>query len=191
MRINVDVNNPDQSSLDAALGVLKRGGVIVFPTETAYGLGCDAYNEDAVQMVREIKQRPFEKAFIMIVGFTKRARELEGWNDIAEDLAEKYWPGPLTLELVPGTAVRVPDSTFARQLAVQYKKPIIATSANLSGGKTCFSLDCVLRQIPESAVDLILDGGELPEKGVSTVVSVSGSKPRIVRPGVLDIEEAK
>ncbi|MEK7508698.1 MAG: L-threonylcarbamoyladenylate synthase [Patescibacteria group bacterium] len=152
--------------IENAVEGLKKGSVIVYPTETAYALGCDATNAAAVRRVFKIKKRPLGKTLPLIAGslaMVKRYCRLAG---LEQKLAKKHWPGPLTLvlgirnqesgirEVAKGVvgqdktvAIRVSGSKIARDLSHQLGRPIISTSANLAGGEECYSLDEVRQSL--------------------------------------------
>jgi L-threonylcarbamoyladenylate synthase len=146
---------------------LKRGAVIVYPTDTAYGLGCDATNSQAVARIFKIKGRGKSKALPMICADQKMVEKYFGFvHGPLSMLARKHWPGPLSIILKAKkgiakaalknntAAVRVPDSVIARTLSKLLGRPLVATSANISGQPTCYSVRAVLRQfgfvIPKS-----------------------------------------
>jgi len=178
--------------------VIVQGGVAAFPTETFYGLGADAQNEEALQKVFRIKGREENKALLLLIG----AREwLSAWvrrlDPVAERLIESFWPGPLTLvfEALPhvsnlltgGTGtigVRISPHPVARALVQAVGRPITATSANLSG-RPSVSLALEVLDSLGDKVDAILDGGRTPGGLGSTVLDVSSSTPRIIRQGAV------
>lgn len=181
---------------------LESGGVIIYPTDTAYALGCDATNEQAVAKIFAIKGRDQAKTLPLIAADIGMVRE---WCDLAgqaQALAEKYWPGPLTLILPvkkPGlasavmaegaVAIRVPDQPEARALAQEIGAPLVSTSANQSGDKIFYSLPDVRVSLGGAikAVDRVIDIGELPERPVSTMVKVCDNKVEILRKGIIDL----
>jgi L-threonylcarbamoyladenylate synthase len=137
----------DQKNLDKAVLALQNGQTIVFPTETSYGLGCDATNQDAVDKIFKIKGRKSDKPLLVVVPDIEMAKKYLVWNDLLEDLASKYWPGPLTVvgeyskkdNLAKGVvatdntiAVRVTDFPLTKLLSEKLNRPLVATSANLS-----------------------------------------------------------
>lgn len=185
------------------IAILKQGGVIIYPTDTAYALGCDATNEQAVEKIFQIKGRAKTKTLSLIAADREMAEEWLEFSPTARELADKYWPGPLGLVLPvkkPGLAAavaedgyacaRVPALAAARQLSQALGKPITATSANASGSGPKFKLEDVHASLGDK-LDLIdgkIDGGELSAGDVSTMVKVCDNKVEIIRPGVIKIK---
>lgn len=176
------------------------------PTDTAYMLAADALNEAAVRRVIDIKRRPPEMAITVIVPNLTAALNYVEANDTARRLAERFLPGPLTLVLPrkdcvpdvltggrPTLGIRVPDHAFSLALAERARRPITATSANVSGGEAAYTLIEALSALPHDAIDLAIDGGRVDRPGVSTIVDLSSERPVILREGLvpdLDILEA-
>jgi L-threonylcarbamoyladenylate synthase len=189
-------------AIEKASGTIKTGGVIAYPTETFYGLGVKFDNIAALRKLYGIKHRSWNKALPLIIG-EKRLLELiaSSITDSAEKLAEKFWPGPLTL-LLPANpdisefitagkgkiAVRIPGESFALDLARSLGFPITATSANISGMPPADNADDVIRYFGD-AIDLIIDCGKTPGGKPSTIVDASGGKIRILRAGAISAEE--
>lgn len=187
----------DAVGIARAAGILAGGGLVAFPTETVYGLGALASDADAVARVYRVKGRPFRNPLITHLPDTDSARALagSGWNQMAEDLANEFWPGPLTLILPRGAgladavtaggptmAVRVPDHPVARSLLQACGRPVVAPSANPSGRLSPTLAEHVEADLGD-LVDLILDGGPCQAGVESTVVDVTVSPPRLLRPG--------
>ncbi len=186
----------DQTSIDRAVDVLRRGGLVALPTETVYGLGADARNELAVRRIFAVKGRPSSHPLIVHLPDASR---LSDWAravpESARRLAEAFWPGPLTMVLprterasdaVTGgqdtVALRVPAHPVARAVLERFGEGIAAPSANRFGGVSPTTAEHV-RQDLGDAVDLILDGGPCAVGVESTIVDLSGSSPSILRPG--------
>lgn len=181
---------PAKSALEKTAEVLKQGGVILYPTETAYALGCDAKNSAAVARIARIKKRPQGKPFPLIAGSEAMVRRLCKVNAESARLMRRYWPGPLTLVLDvrrgdASVAVRVSGSDMARAISVRLGRPIVSTSANRSGQPSCYSVRSALRQLRGQAIDVILDAGALPRRKTSTITDARKEKIRIVRQGVV------
>lgn len=187
-----------EAKIDEAVIVLRKGGVIAYPTDTLYGLGANPFSPTAVARVLEIKGRPAIKGLPLLMA------EIENMNllvcskpPLAEVLARAFWPGPLTLVLpsaamVPRgvrsgetVALRVPDHPVPRALARGLGGPIVGTSANVSGGPDPVTAQDV-EQTLGRAVDYTLDGGPAYRGLSSTVVDLTGPGPRIARLGALD-----
>jgi len=200
--LRVDRLSPDQAAIAEASDVIRRGGLVAFPTETVYGLGADALNPLAVERVYRAKGRPPDNPLIVhIAGIDQLyllARELD-WR--AEALAECFWPGPLTLvvkraPLIPpitvgglGTvAVRMPRHVVALRLIEAAGCPIAAPSANKSGRPSPTDAQHVLEDLA-GEVEVILDAGPTDIGLESTVLDISSERPVILRPGGVSREE--
>lgn len=185
-----------------AIKELRVGDVILYPTDTLYGLGADAFSDEAVAKVYAIKGRDEQKPMHCIVADMKMAGEYAQVNDYARLLAKRFSPGPLTLilkkqkELKTGIArgiktlgIRIPDHPFCIALARSFGKPYTATSANRSGETPARGVSRVLAQLGPAVgmLALVLDAGELPEKLPSTVVDISGPRPLILREGAIPV----
>lgn len=198
--LRIDPLHPDDAALRAAAEVVLRGGVIAFPTDTLYGLGCSLFDVEAVGMVARLKRRDPSLAVISLIPEPRQAWGLAAEiSPVAERLIERYWPGPLSLifraaPIVPprvrgagGTvALRCPKDTLCQRLLARIGGPVVSSSANLSGQPAAQSAEDVLR-IFGNQLDLVLDGG--PREGglASTLVDVSGPRPRLLRAGALDV----
>lgn len=182
---------------------IRAGRLVAFPTETVYGLGADASNGVAVAAIFEAKGRPRFNPLIVHLPDAMTARKLGRFNDMAETLAARFWPGPLTLvvERLPGAALselvsagldtvalRVPAHEGARALLLTADRPLAAPSANRSGRVSPTTAQHVLDELGE-AVALILDGGPCAVGIESTVIDVSGDTPLLLRPGGAALEE--
>ncbi len=189
----------DEAVRVAAL-ILKEGGVVVYPTETVYGLGCVPTDTDAAQRVCELKQRA-DKPLPLICGDMEAAKRIVDFNPAAEKLAARFWPGPLTMVLSArvkyspwvnrgaGTlAVRVTDHPVAGKLARMAGGVIVSTSANVSGGEPARSAE-EAREIFGDRVNVILDDGPSPGGEPSTVVDVTGEEIWLLRKGPVGGEE--
>jgi len=183
-------------SIDEAARLIREGELVAFPTETVYGLGGDATNERAVAKIFEAKGRPQFNPLISHVLDAGEAGRLVQWNDVADKLAARFWPGPLTLvlrarpglppALTAGTGtigVRAPGHPVAAAIVDGLGGPVTAPSANPPGAAPPRRLD-EARAYFGDRVDAYVDGGELPGGG-STVASVEGGELRVLRAGVL------
>jgi L-threonylcarbamoyladenylate synthase len=181
--------------------IVKSGGVIVFPTDTIYGIGCDPYNDSAVKRIFKIKGRDENKPLPVLMCSTEDAEKIVLLGRAGKLLASKYWPGALTI-VAPlndkrisakvtarskNLAVRVPDNECVLSLLRQCKY-LVGTSANLSGEKPFQSAHEVLESSLEG-FDALLDGG-IAEKGMgSTIIDITGAKTRILREGAIKVGE--
>lgn len=179
---------------------LEEGGIIIYPTETLYGIGVKYDIKVQLKKIFEIKKRPAEKVFPLIVNLNHLDLLVTQIPPIAEKLIKHYWPGPLTL-LLPARddlpieiimnkkiAVRMPGESFALELIKKSPFPITATSANISGLPPASDIEEIIKYFKDLQNDLlIIDGGRL--KGVpSTILDVTVSPPKIIRQGVLNID---
>lgn len=193
-----------EGALAEAVAVLKGGGLVVYPSDTVYGLGAAASDERAVGRVFAVKGRDAEKALSLLLA---DAADLEPLcaevSLLARVLAHSYWPGPLTLVLrrspafcsaVLGrgdtVAVRVPEHAFLRGLIRALGEPITGTSANRSGRPACRSVQEAERELGD-AVDLIIDGGPSGTGPESTVVDVTRGLPVVLREGAIPRAEVE
>ena len=194
-----------QSVTQRATGVIKSGGVIVYPTDTVYGLGCDPFNIKAVRRLLRIKQRSGTKGLLLLVNSWPQLRRVVKPTSNQLKLLKRYWPGSLTVVLpknqaVPAlvtggrrtVAVRWPKQAFVKKLLKVSKCPIVSTSANLSGQPPAYTVNKVKSQFQGERYqpDLIIDAGRLPDNPPSTIIQFKGRKIEVVRQGALHINEA-
>lgn len=189
--------------IEEAIALLKSGGVIVYPTETSYGLGCDATNLAAVERIFAIKGRPESKALSVILPSLKEATKYVFLRTYSSRLAAHYWPGPFTLvvERQPTSplsphcasrnrhAIRVSSHPVAAALASGLGVPIVATSANISGTGDLYKIADVLATYEGSTnePDAYIDGGDLPVVPPSTIVELGQEGFKVLRQGGLVI----
>jgi L-threonylcarbamoyladenylate synthase len=183
------------------LATAAAGGLLIFPTDTVYGLGARADRERSVRRIYEVKGRPAELALPVLVGSVKGARRVADWSMAAQRLAEAFWPGPLTLVLPVraelsalvtagrGTVgVRMPDHAALLDWLEACDFPLAVTSANRSGEPPAVRVTDLPPELQE-AVDLILDGGAYPGGVASTVVDLTSSPLQILRRGPISEQE--
>lgn len=196
----IDAASPSPAILREAADVLAAGGLVAFPTETVYGLGADARSDAAVAKIYAAKGRPSRNPLIVHVPDAQAAQALAAeWPEAAQQLADAFWPGPLTLVVKrklggvsdaaaaggPTVALRVPKHPVALALLRASGLPLAAPSANTSGSLSPVRAAHVLEDL-EGKVNLILDAG-IVEGGIeSTVIDVSAAQPVLLRPGLLD-----
>ncbi|HZP98233.1 MAG TPA: L-threonylcarbamoyladenylate synthase [Reyranella sp.] len=191
------IAEPTRETVVEAAKILRDGGLVAFPTETVYGLGGDATNERAVAAIFEAKGRPQFNPLISHVLDTREAQKLVVWNETAEKLAQRFWPGPLTLVLprtndspiallatagLDTAAIRAPSHPLAQALIRAAGRPIAAPSANRSGAVSPTRAEHVAESLGER-VPLVIDGGPCLVGLESTVLDLSGSRPTLLRPG--------
>jgi L-threonylcarbamoyladenylate synthase len=192
---------PDPDAIAEAAAIIRRGGLVAFATETVYGLGADATSAQAVRGIFAAKGRPSTNPLIVHVDSVDSARPLAAaWPDTAERLAERFWPGPLTLVLPktpaipdvvtadgPTVGLRVPSPRVARDLIARAGVPIAAPSANRSLGLSPTTARHVSKSL-EGRIDLILDSGATAVGLESTVLDLTGERAVILRPGTITPE---
>ena len=195
---HIDSESPNAEVINLAATVLRDGGLVVFPTETVYGIGALADSKFGAQEIFEVKVRPLDKPLPWLVE-SEDALDIFGVEipDYAHALAHEYWPGPLTLIVKASERVgrdfRAPDGTVAlrspkHEVVIELLQaaggPIIATSANTSGSPAPSAFEQVEVRIVQAA-DLSLDGGETEHQQASTVVDCTGSTPVVLREGAI------
>jgi L-threonylcarbamoyladenylate synthase len=190
------------TAIKYAARIIKKGGTVVFPTETVYGLGADAFNKKAVQKIFKAKGRPSDNPLIVHIAEKKDVHKLASViPPLAKKLMNRFWPGPLTLVLkkksnVPNSvtgsldtvAVRMPNNKIALSLIKQARTPIAAPSANRSGKPSPTDARHVIHDL-YGRVDVIIDGGKTKIGLESTVVDVTGTIPELLRPGGITKEQ--
>ena len=197
--MRVDSERPEEVLLVEAAEVVLRGGVIGYPTDTLYGLGCALFDVAAVEMVARLKRRDPSLAVISLIPDGSQVYGLaHEVSDVAERLMAHFWPGPLSIifrasSVIPQrvrgagntVALRVPKDPLCALLLDRLGGPLVSSSANLSGQRPAESAEEVVR-IFGNQLDLVIDGGPRRQKS-STLVDVSGPKPRLLRHGPLDV----
>ena len=197
-----EVLQPDDEGIAKAAALLRAGRLVAFPTETVYGLGADATDDDAVAAIYTAKNRPATNPLIVHVASFDDARKLARLSAAAEALAGAFWPGPLTLvlpvredaglsprALAPGgtLALRVPDQPVATALLAATGRPLAAPSANPSGRISPTTAAHVLAGL-EGRISAVIDGGSC-EVGLESTIVDPGEPPRLLRPGGLPARE--
>jgi L-threonylcarbamoyladenylate synthase len=193
----VTIVAPDAASITRAAQLLRDGNLVAFPTETVYGLGGDATNERAVAAIFEAKGRPQFNPLISHVLGADDAKRFVDWNETADRLAARFWPGPLTFVLprakgspiallatagLDTVAIRAPSHPVAQALIRATGRPVAAPSANRSGAVSPTTAEHVAESLGER-VPLIIDGGPCLVGVESTVLDLSGNRATLLRPG--------
>ena len=198
----INPKEPEPQIIAEASALIKKGGVVVFPTRCLYGLAADAMNPDAVERIFEVKQRPQHNPIPVLIDSKNQLEKLvEKIPPYAEAIMAAFWPGRVTLVFAARNSlpvrltaqtgkigVRLAGHPVAAALAKQSECPISGTSANISGSPGCYRLPDLDAQIA-GQVDLILDAGRLQGGVGSTVVDVTEEPPRILREGVVTTDQ--
>lgn len=193
----------DEKYIEEAANIISKGGIVAFPTETVYGLGANALNEEAVNKIFIAKGRPQDNPLIIHVASKDISNLVKNVPEIAKKLIEKFWPGPLTIilekkDIVPSATsagldtvgIRMPNSDIALKLIELSGKPIAAPSANISGRPSPTEVERCIYDL-DGKVDYII-GGESSNIGVeSTIVDCTVNPPIILRPGGITLEMLK
>lgn len=196
--LKISYNNPEMEIVKKAADILNRGGAVVFPTDTVYGLAVNALKEHAVERLFKIKKRPESKPVPVIVRNIAMAKKIAFVNSKTEKVLKDIWPGAVTavlekkgtisLVLTGGkrtVGLRIPDCKIVQLLMAELDYPITATSANFSGEPPIRQADEIIDKFGKvyPRPDLFLNAGDLPENSPSTVLDLTGSKPKILRIG--------
>ncbi|MFC1663258.1 L-threonylcarbamoyladenylate synthase [Patescibacteria group bacterium] len=187
-----------KSALKIAAASLKRGGIIVVPTDTAYGLAVDPFNKKAVNKLYALKSRVSSKKIPWVAANVKQINRFFKLSKIEKKLARQFWPGPLSLVLYPNhgqkkIAVRIPDHSVLRHLCHHANGPLTATSANISGQKETYSITSVLKQFKNKKFkpDYIINAGRLKKRKPSTIIELKDDKIIMHRPGPISMKTIK
>lgn len=197
-RVFVDPGAPQRDAIEEAVTWIRKGGLVAVPTDTLYGIAADPFNRAAVSRVFDVKGRDAGRALPLIAADVAQVEtHLGRLTPLACRLADRFWPGPLTLivaaprALAPdvtaglGTVgVRVPANEIARAICAGCDRPITATSANVSGEAATADPDVVERRLGDR-LDMLLDAGPAPGGEPSTVVDATHAEPRLIRGGAI------
>lgn len=213
--LSLSQKNTTEAAQKAA-DVLRAGGVILYPTDTLYGLGVDAFSDDAVEKIYGIKGRDGRKPIHAIVSDVEMAERYADIHSVVRPLHQDLPRGKITFIVKKKEGVdsgmcrgidtfgfRIPDNQFCLEMLRAFGKPITATSANKAGEKPQRSVDVILHQLQiryssvlpsfedrqNTAIDLVIDAGELPESAPSTVIDLTQSRPMILREGAVSASE--
>ena len=189
----------DKEGIKKTFQVIKKGGIVVFPTDTVYGIGCNPYNANAVEKIYEIKSREKIKSLPVLAYSLDTVKEIARIDTFTEKIIKKYWPGPLTLileltdkklkkslNLDNKIAVRIPDAKCTLKL-LEKCGLLVGTSANISGSPPSTDPKECLKNITN--YDVFLNGGTITSKGESTIIEIENEEIKIIRKGVLKKEE--
>ncbi len=177
-----------KNDIKKAAAIIRCKGVIVYPTDTAYALGGFFDSPAVIKKIMKIKGRKDNK-FTLVASSLNQVQKYFRLNAMEKRLAKKYWPGPLSLAINAKFAVRVPNNKLALDLAKKAGRPLIATSANLTGNKTIYSSGEVIKEFKNKKYqpDLIIDVGRLKKIKTSTIVKAKNGKMDLVRAGAIKV----
>jgi L-threonylcarbamoyladenylate synthase len=202
--IKINLQNPETEIIQQAVDIVRRGGAIVYPTDTVYGLGVNALRVDAIERLFKIKKRPATKPVPILVQDIEMAKIIAFIDKKIERILEAIWPGAVTVilekrRMVPEIltahkrtiGLRIPDAKITQALMEQLEFPVTTTSANFSGEPSLFCAEDVIKVFGKAypRPDLILDAGCLPPSSPSTVLDLTGSRPKILRVGPVNKKE--
>lgn len=194
----IDLHSPEQDTLDYAAKMIEAGAIVVFPSDSSYGLATNPQSSEAIKRIFKVKERPYEKNISCIF---KSIEQISLWAEVGSSqqrILERNLPGPFTFILKTRVAcplegdtigVRIPDSSLTKALAHTLDIPFTATSANRSGLEAAYSLADIYQQFDGQIFqpDLILDAGKLPQYPASAVIDIQSNKPKTLREGVARI----
>jgi len=193
MKLNINSEKPEKKIIETAINALKEGKIVLYPTDTVYGIGANIFDLKAIQKVYEIKKRPLNKPLSVCVSTIEDIEKIAYLNEDLKKLISNILPGPFTVilkkkENIPPIltageqkiGIRIPDNRVCMELSKEF--PITTTSANISGQSIPESIDGVLEQLGDE-IDLILDAGICKHGIHSTVIDMTVSPPKILRKG--------
>ena len=193
--LKIDCN---KEGIEKTYEIIKNGGIVIFPTDTVYGIGCNPYNENAVKKIYKIKSREKIKSLPVLAYSLDIVKKITHIDPFTEKIIEKYWPGSLTLileltdqklkkslNLDNKIAIRIPDSKCTLKL-LEKCKLLVGTSANISGNSSYTNPDECLKNIKN--YDVFLNGGTITSKGESTIIEIENEEIKMIREGVLKME---
>jgi len=198
MLIKINAQNPQSRLITQVAEILMRGGIIAYPTDTYYGIGCDIMNKKAIEKVYQLKQRPKGKPFSFICSGLTNISNYAKVSNYAYRTMKRLLPGPYTFimegsKLVPKimltkrktAGIRVPDNRICLAMIEKLGNPIISTSATMPDG-TIFHDPSLIRDYFKNRIDVVIDGGPVPGKP-SSVISLIKDDPRVLRVGQGDV----
>ena len=189
----IEIKKPNRKIIKEAARIIKNGGLVIYPTETCYGIGSDATNVKAINRIYEIKGRARTKAIPIIVSGLKMMKKYGVITDEIKFLVKRFMPGPLTIitrkkKTIPNIlnpkeiAFRISSNPIASMLVKEVELPITTTSANISGQQPIYKIDDIIKAF-EGKVDMIFDCGNLPRIKPSTYIDMKTDEPKIIREG--------
>ena len=191
--------NCNDEGIRKSVEIIENGGVIIFPTDTVYGIGCNPYDVNAVKKIYEIKSREKTKSLPVLASSIEIVKQITIIDEFTEKIVKKYWPGPLTLilklkdknlkkslNLEDKIAVRIPNSVCTLKLLNKCNL-IVGTSANVSGDSSFTNPQECMKNVKN--YDVFVDGGTITSKGESTIIEIENEKIHVIREGALKKED--
>ena len=191
--------NCNDEGIRKSVEIIENGGVIIFPTDTVYGIGCNPYDANAVKKIYEIKSREKIKSLPVLVSSIEIVKQISIIDEFTEKIIKKYWPGPLTLilklkdknlkkslNLEDKIAVRIPNSECTLKLLNKCNL-LVGTSANVSGDSSFTDPQECMKNVKN--YDIFVDGGTITSKGESTIIEIENEKIHVIREGALKKED--
>ena len=191
--------NCDKEGIEKASQIINQGGVVIFPTDTVYGIGCDPYNKASIEKIYKIKSRHITKSVPVLTYSIEMAEKIAQFDQLAKKIVKKFWPGPLTiilkvtdekikksLNLENKIAIRVPDHKCTLELLKKCNY-LVGTSANISGDLPYTNPKECLKKMQD--YDVFVDGGMITSNGESTIIEIENGEIKIIREGSLTKEE--
>ena len=191
--------NCNDEGIRKSVEIIENGGVIIFPTDTVYGIGCNPYDTNAVKKIYEIKSREKIKSLPVLASSIEIVKQISIIDEFTEKIIKKYWPGPLTLilklkdknlkeslNLEDKIAVRIPDSVCTLKLLNKCNL-LVGTSANVSGDSSFTDPQECMKNVKN--YDVFVDGGTITSKGESTIIEIENEKIHVIREGALKKED--
>ena len=191
--------NCNDEGIRKSVEIIENGGVIIFPTDTVYGIGCNPYDANAVKKIYEIKSREKIKSLPVLASSIEIVKQITIIDEFTEKIIKKYWPGPLTLilklkdknlkkslNLEDKIAVRIPNSVCTLKLLNKCNL-IVGTSANVSGDSSFTNPQECIKNVKN--YDVFVDGGTITSKGESTIIEIENEKIHVIREGALKKED--
>jgi len=187
--IQINSQAPEKAKIEQAAGVIKKGGLVVIPTETVYGIAANMLNKKTIQRLCEVKKRPKDKPFTLHIGAKEEAEKYAvGILPFAYRLIDKFWPGPITMIFQAkennSIGIRMPDHKVALAIIKEAGVPIVCPSANISGNLAPSTAQEALYQL-EGLVDLVVDSGKTPLGMGSTIIDATQLPVKFLRAGAL------
>ena len=191
--------NCNKEGIEKASQIVSQGGIVIFPTDTVYGIGCNPYNKESVEKIYKIKSRDIMKSLPVLTYSIETAEKIVEFDQFTKKIVKKFWPGPLTvilkvtdkkikesLNLENKIAIRIPDHKCTLELLKKCNF-LVGTSANISGNLPYTDPEECLKNLEN--YDIFVDGGIITSKGESTIIEIENKKIKIIREGSLTEDE--